>query len=125
MAEIWELAVGKLLHGLLVFVIVVAVILLIDAIWRLIAHSVRRSRIESAKRIYNAIKLEEPKETAISLFRGYKGGKDQYTEEAVLTNGKRELVLCLLFWFGRGETGEVRLTYVDDQLVQKQQNGIW
>lgn len=125
MAEIWEMAVGKVIHGLIVLAIALAVILLIDVIWRLSVHFVMQSRIESAKRIYNAIKLEEPRENAVALFRGYKGGKDHYTEEALLTNGKREVVLCLLFGFGRGERGEIRLTYVDDLLVQKQQNGIW
>lgn len=125
MAEIWEQAVGKVIHGLLIFLIVVVVIILVDAIWRLIVHYVTRDRIESAKRIYNAIKLDEPRDSAISLFRGYKGGTDQYTEEALLTNGEREEVLCLLFGFGRGEFGEVRLTYINDRLVRKQQNGIW
>lgn len=125
MAEIWELVKEKVLHGLFVCVIVAVVILLGIAIWHLVVYYLTRNRIESAKQIYKAIKLDEPKESAIMLFRGYSGSKDQYMEEALLTNGKREEVLFLLFGFGRGETGEVRLTYVDDRLVQKQQNGIW
>lgn len=125
MTEILELVKEKILHGLVVCLVIAAVILLGIAIWHLIVYYMTRNRIESAKHIYNAIKLDEPKDNAIMLFRGYTGNKDQYTEEALLTNGKREVVLCLLFGFGRGETGEIRLTYVDDRLVQKQQNGIW
>ena len=64
-------------------------------------------------------------ESAVMLFRGYPGSKDQYLEEALLAGGKREEMLCLQFGFGRGEVGEIRLTYVDNRLVQKQQNGIW
>lgn len=125
MSEIWELIKEKIIHGLVVCLIIAAVILIAVGIWRLVIYYLMRNRIESAKQIYNAIKLDEPKEQALSLFRGYIGNRDQYTEETLLTNGKREIVLCLLFSFGRGETGEIRLTYVDDRLVQKQQNGIW
>ena len=125
MAEVLEMFKEKAIHVLTVCLIAAAVILLIAGIWRLIVYYVRRNRIESAKQIYNAVKLNEPKEEAIMLFRGYRGSRDQYTEEALLTNGKHEVVLYLLFDFGRGETGEIRLTYVDGILVQKQQNGIW
>ena len=113
------------MHGLYVCLIVFAGILLTMAIWHLIIYFLTRNRIEYVKRIYNAIKLDEPMDTALSLFRGYSGSKDKYTEEALLTNGKHEVVLCLLFGFSRGEMGEIRLTYIDDRLVQKQQNGIW
>ncbi len=125
MAEIWEMVSEKVMHGLYVCLIAAAVILLGVAIWHLVVYYLTRNRIESAKQIYNAIKLDEPKEKAIQLFRGYIGSQDQYMEEALLTSGKREVVLCLLLGFGRGETGEIRLTYIDDRLVQKQQNGIW
>ncbi len=125
MLEIWELIKEKVMHGLYVCLIIAAVILLVSVIWRLLLYFLTRERVESAKQIYNAIQLGEPKENAIMLFRGYTGNKDQYTEEALLASGKREVALCLLFAFGRGETGEIRLTYVDDRLVQKQQNGIW
>ena len=95
------------------------------------AHSLLPGLIEPREelkllfRVRIAIRRGEPKEDALSLFRGYTGGKDQYSEEALLTNGKREEMICLLLLFGRGELGEIRLTYVDDRLVQKQQNGIW
>lgn len=125
MLEIWELIEEKVMHGLLICTIIAVVVLLGVAVWHLVIYNLTRSRIESAKQIYNAIRLDEPKENAIMLYRGYSGSKDQYTEETLLAGGKREIVLCLLLGFGRGETGEIRLTYVDDRLVQKQQNGIW
>lgn len=125
MLELWEMIKDKVMYGLLICLGVVAVILLIIVVRRLIIYYTTRNRVDSAKRIYNAIRLGEPKEDALSLFRGYTGGKDQYSEEALLTNGKREEMICLLLLFGRGELGEIRLTYVDDRLVQKQQNGIW
>ncbi len=125
MAEIWELIEEKILHGLFACLIAVAVVLFVIAVWHLIVYYVTRNRIESAKSIYNAIRLDEPKDKAISLFRSYSGSTDRYLEESLLTNGKHEEVLCLLFGFGRGEAGEIRLTYVDDRLVQKQQSGIW
>lgn len=125
MAEVWALVKEQIMHGLFVCLIIAAVILLGVAIWHLIIYYLRQNRIESAKQIYNAIRLDESKEKAIMLFRGYIGSTDQYMEEALLPDGKHEIVLCLLFGFGHGEMGEVRLTYIDDHLVQKQQSGIW
>ena len=125
MEEILELVKQKVMHGLHICLVIAAVILLGIAIWRVVMYFLTRSRVESAKQIYSDIRLGEPKEKAVMLFREYLGSSDHYTEEALLPSGKRELVLCLLFAFGRGETGEIRLTYVDDVLVQKQQNGIW
>lgn len=125
MSEILEAVKKEVMHGFLVCMLLCAVVLLIIGIWRLIVHSLTRNRIESAKQIYNSIKLNESRERAAALFRSYDGGKEQYTEEAVLANGRHEEVLCLLFWFGSGETGEIRLTYIDDRLVRKQQNGLW
>ncbi|MBE7004759.1 MAG: hypothetical protein E7425_10875 [Ruminococcaceae bacterium] len=125
MTEILDLIKEKILHGLFVCLIIAAVTLLVIAIWNQVIYYLKRNKIESAKQIYNAIKLDEPKDKALALFRDYAGNKDQYMEEALLSSGKREVVLCLLFGFSRNETGEVRLTYVDDRLVQKQQNGIW
>ncbi len=125
MAEVWELIAEKVMHWLFVCVIVAAVILLGVAIWHLVVYHLTRSRVDSAKQIYNAIKLGESKEKAIMLFRSYTGVTDQYKEEALLTTGRHEETLCLLFAFGRGESGEIRLTYIDDVLVEKRQNGIW
>ena len=125
MAEIWEMIREKVMHTLFVCLIAAVIILVGVAVWHLVVYYLTRSRIDAAKQIYNAIKLGEPKDKALALFRGYSGSTDQYTEEALLPDGKREEVLCLLFGFGRGESGEVRLTYVDDRLVQKQQSGIW
>ncbi len=125
MTEIWEMIREKVMHGLYACLIVAAVILLGTAVWRLAVHYWTQGRIASAKKIYNAIKLGEPPDSAFALFRGYSGSTDQYTEETLLPDGRREEVLCLLFGFGRGEMGEIRLTYVDRRLVQKHQNGIW
>ncbi len=125
MEEIWELIREKVMHGLFVGLIIAAIVLLFVAVWNLVVYYLTRNRIDTAKQIYNAIKLDEPKESAVMLFRGYPGSKDQYLEEALLAGGKREEMLCLQFGFGRGEVGEIRLTYVDNRLVQKQQNGIW
>lgn len=125
MAEIWELVKLKVMYGLYVCLIAVVVVLLVAAVWHMAVYYLTRSRIESAKQIYQAIRLGEPMEKAVMLFRSYRGGKDQYAEEALLTNGMHEITLCLQFGFFRGESGEIRLTYVDDRLVQKQQNGIW
>lgn len=125
MAEIMEIIGEKVMHAFYVCLIIAAVILLADVAWRLTAYLLKRNRIEAAKQIYNAIRLDEPKEKALQLFYSYAGSAEQYTEETMLTNGKREIVLCLLFIFGGGEAGEIRLTYIDDRLVQKRQNGIW
>lgn len=125
MLEILEAVKKEVLHGLLISLLICSVILIFIGIWRLIIRSLTRNRIESAKQIYNSIRLGESRERAAALFRGYDGGGEQYTEEALLANGRHEVVLCLLFWFGRGEMGEIRLTYMDDRLVRKQQSGIW
>ncbi len=125
MTEIWEMVREKIMQGLYVCLIAAAVILLGVAVWHMIVYYITRSRIDSAKKIYNAIKLGEPSDSAIALFRGYSAGTDQYLEETMLPDGGREVVLCLLFIFGRGEMGEIRLTYINDRLVQKRQNGIW
>ena len=124
-AEIWELVKEKVMFGLFACLILFAVILAGAAIWRLVVYYQTQSRVRSAKRIYNTIKLGETKERAVLLFRGYAGGKDQYLEEALLEGGRHEEVIFLLFNFGHGESGEIRLTYVADKLVRKQQSGIW
>ncbi|MBE6909749.1 MAG: hypothetical protein E7474_09310 [Ruminococcaceae bacterium] len=125
MAELWEMIVDKVMHGLFVCLITAAVVLLGIAVWHYILYYMARNRIDSAKQIYNAVKLGETKERALVLAREYIGTRDQYIEEAILPDGKREIMLCVQFAFGRGEMGEMRLTYIDDKLVQKQQNGIW
>lgn len=125
MAELWELVSGKILHGLFVCLIFAVIILLVSAIWYMAVYYTTQARVKAVKRIYNTIKLNEPKEGAVMRFRDYSGSKDQYMEEALLPNGKHEELICLLFSFGRGETGEIRLTYVDNRLVRKQQSGIW
>ncbi len=125
MSEILELIGEKVMHGLFVCLIAAAVVLLGIAVWNLVIYYLTRSRVTLAKQIYHTIQLGEPSEKALAMFRDYGGNKDRYTEETLLTNGEREIVLCLQFWFGRGEMGEIRLTYVGDRLVQKKQNGIW
>ncbi len=125
MSEIWELIEEKLMYGLYVCLTVIAVILLCSAVVHLVIYYLTQRRISAAKQIYNSIRLNEPAESAMALFRGYNGSKDQYIEETLLPSGKKEQVLCLLIGIGRGEMGEIRLTYVENRLVQKQQNGIW
>lgn len=125
MSEILDLISEKLMHGIFVCLMVVAAALAVTAIWRLTLYFLTQNRVAAAKQIYNAIQLGEPAEKAAALFRDYRGDKDQYAEEALFADGKREVMLCLQFGFGNGEMGEMRLTYIDGLLVQKQQNGIW
>ncbi len=125
MTEIWEAIKEGVMHALSVCLTIVAVILLCVAAWHLIIYYLTKNRVESAKQVYSAIRLGEPKERALALFRNYTGNRDQYVEEAQREDGKHEEVLCLQFGFGRSGTGEIRLTYVDNKLIQKQQNGIW
>lgn len=125
MAEIMELAKDTVMYILYSCLIVFAVILAGVAIWYLANYFLTQNRISSAKRLYNGIKLNEPKDDAILRFRDFQGSKDQYMEEALLENGKHEEMICLQLGLGRGEIGEIRLTYVDDCLVRKQQYGIW
>ncbi len=66
MLEIWELIEEKVMHGLLICTIIAVVVLLGVAVWHLVIYNLTRSRIESAKQIYNAIRLDEPKENARS-----------------------------------------------------------
>ncbi|MBQ9458747.1 MAG: hypothetical protein IJU66_02325 [Oscillospiraceae bacterium] len=123
--EMLDVLKEKIMHGLSVCLIIAVVILLAVAVWNMIVYYLTNSRIDSAKQIYNAIRLNEPRDKALSLLRGYNGGTEQYIEEAILPDGKHEVALCLLFGFGRGRAGEIRLTYIDDRLIEKRQNGIW
>lgn len=125
MGEIIELAKGAAMYILYSLLIVVAIVLAGVAIWYLAIYFLTQNRISSAKRLYNAIKLNEPKDDAILRFRDFRGSKDQYMEEALLEDGRREEMICLQLGLGRGDVGEIRLTYVDDCLVRKQQYGIW
>lgn len=125
MEEIWELVKEKLVQGAYVCLTIVAALLIAVAVWRLFIYLLSRSRIESAKEIYKGVGLGDPLELAARLFSGYSGSKDQYVEEALLDDGRQEIVLYLIFNFENGRTGEIRLTYVEGKLVRKQQNGIW
>lgn len=124
-SEYLELIGDKVMHWAMIALEAAAVVIALAVIWKIAVYFITQNRVELVKGIYNSIQLGETPEKAVNLFRHYKGGKDQYAEEAILTNGKREVALCLLFSLGRGEMGEIRLTYVDNMLVQKQQNGIW
>ena len=125
MTEMLLLAKDKVMYVLYACLIAFAVIVAAIAIWNLMIYFITQNRISSAKRLYNAIPLGEPKDDAILRFRDFTGSKDQYMEEALLEDGKREEMICLQLGLGRGELGEIRLTYVDDRLVRKQQYGIW
>ena len=125
MEEIWELVKGKLVQGAYTCLMIVAVLLVAVAIWKLFIHLLSRNRIESAKDVYKGVGLGDPTELAMRLYSGHSGSKDFYVEEALREDGQHEIVLYLLFNFENGRTGEIRLTFVEGQLVRKQQNGIW
>ena len=125
MEEIWEMVKEKLVQGAYTCLMIVAALLIVVALWRLFIYLLSRSRIESAKEVYKGVGLGDPLELALRLFQSHSGSKDQYIEEALLDDGRHEIVLYLIFNFENGRTGEIRLTFVEGQLVRKQQNGIW